>query len=200
MFKIMLRFAAVLLSLLVATSASAGDATELVRSKQGQLFKVVAESQSDAQQAKLNALFDDMIAYDKFAAHSLGDRWSERSEAEKKRFSDLLTELIRANYRKNIKKLIDFDISYVKEGQADGVTTVTTAAKHKTKTSEPEIEVEFRLETVGGKLKVVDIVTEKASMVKTFRSQFLKVLNKDGFDALTAKMQKKLDKLNKKKS
>ncbi len=200
MLKTILRLAAVLLSLCFVGIAQAGPATELVKLKQAQLFKVVAEPKSDAQQTKLNELFDELIAYDQFAAHSLGEQWSERSAAEKKRFSDLLTELVRANYRKNIKKLTDFDVTYVKEGEADGGTTVTTIAKHRTKTAEPELEVEFRLETVAGKLKVVDIVTEKASMVKTFRTQFLKVLNKSGFDALTAKMQKKLDKLNKKKS
>jgi phospholipid transport system substrate-binding protein len=198
MFKTILRLAAVCLSLLVATSASAGQATDIVKSKQEQLFKTVAEPKSDAQQSKLNQLFDEMIAYDQFAARSLGDKWGELRDADKKRFSDLLAELVRANYRKNIKKLADFNVTYVKEGADGAVTTVTTTAKHKTKTGEPEVEVEFRLESAGGKLKVVDIVTEKASMVKTFRSQFLKVMNKDGFDALLAKMQKKLDKLNKK--
>lgn len=190
--------AVALFTLLFTAGASAGPATDLVRTKQGQLFKVIAEPASDAQQSKLNQLFDEMIAYDEFAARSLGDKWQERSDAEKKRFAALLTDLVRANYRKNIKKLLDFDVSYAKEGAADGATTVTTLAKPKAKSNEPEIEVEFRLETVGGKLKVVDIVTEKASMVKTFRSQFVKVLNKDGFEALITKMQKKLDKLNKK--
>ncbi|MBM4374241.1 MAG: ABC transporter substrate-binding protein [Deltaproteobacteria bacterium] len=197
MSKILSTLAAAAFSLFVATSASAGPATDLVRTKQAQLFKVIAEPASDAQQTKLNQLFDEMIAYDEFAARSLGEKWSERSDAEKKRFSTLLTELVRANYRKNIKKLIDFDVSYDKEGASDGATTVTTLAKPKRQSKEPDIEVEFRLQTIGGKLKVVDIVTEKASMVKTFRSQFLKVLNKDGFEALIGKMQKKLDKLNK---
>ena len=194
------RLATILLSLCFVGIAQAGPATELVKLKQAQLFKVATEPKSAAQQTKLNELFDELISYDKFAAYSLGEQWVERSVIEKKRFSDLLTELVRANYCKNIKKLTDFNVAYVKEDELADRTTVTTVAKHRTKTIEPELEIEFRLETVGGKLKVVDIVTEKASMVKTFRSQFLKVLNKDGFEALTAKMQKKLDKLNKKKS
>lgn len=194
------RLVVVLLSLCFVGIVQAGPATELVKLKQTQLFKVMAAPKSNAQQTKLNELFDELISYDKFAAYSLGEQWLERSATEKKHFSNLLTELVRANYRKNIKTLIDFDVTYVKEDEYASGTMVTMIAKHRTKTIEPKLEVEFRLETVAGKLKVVDIITEKASMVKTFRSQFLKVLNKSGFDALTAKMQKKLDKLNKKKS
>jgi phospholipid transport system substrate-binding protein len=198
MLKTILRLAATLLCLFVATSASAGQASDLVKSKQEQLFKVVAEPTSEAQQAKLNKLFDEMIAYEEFAARSLGDRWQQRSDDEKKRFTSLLTDLIRANYRKSIKKLLDFEVRYDKESPSGAGTTVATLAKHKTKAGEPEIEVDFQLEQVGGSLKVVDIATEKVSMVKNFRKSFLKVLDKDGFEALIAKMQKKLDKLNKK--
>ncbi|MBM4357086.1 MAG: ABC transporter substrate-binding protein [Deltaproteobacteria bacterium] len=198
MLKTILRLAATLLCLVLTTNASAGEAMNLVKSKQEQLFKVVAEPKSDEQQTKLNKLFDEMIAYEEFAARSLGDAWQKRTDDEKKRFSSLLTDLIRANYRKSIKKLLDFDIRYDKESTSGPVTAVATLAKHKTKSSEPEIEVDFKLEKVGSSFKVVDIETEKVSMVKNFRKSFLKVLEKDGFEALIAKMQKKLDKLNKK--
>ena len=67
-----------------------------------------------------------------------------------------------------------------------------------TKAREPELEIDFRLAKVDGKLKVVDIYTERASLVKTYRSQFLRILRKDGFDKLLEKMQKRLDKLEQK--
>lgn len=200
MFGIIIRTAATLMFLLVATSASAGEAMDLVKSKQERLFQVVTEPESESRQVKLNKLFDEMIAYDEFAARSLGDRWDKRTDDEKRRFTDLLRELIRANYRRSIQKLLDFDIRYSNEAREGAAAVVSTLAKHKTKPGEPEIEVDFRLESIGGRLKVVDIATEKVSMVKNFRKSFLKVLDKNGFDALLSKMEKKLKKLNKKRS
>ncbi len=198
MYNKFIALAALLLGLFVAGTASAGEATDVVRAKQTELFKVAAEPKSEARDKKLRALFDEMIAYDEFCKASLGAEWDKRSAEEQKQFCNLLTDLVRENYKKNIHKLVNYDVTYNGEDSADGVTTVKTTNKHKTKSDEPELDVDFKLKKVGGKLKVIDIVTERASMVKTFRSQFLKVLKEKDFAALIAKMQKKLDKIRKK--
>jgi phospholipid transport system substrate-binding protein len=198
MYKKILALAAMLLSLLAPLTASAGPATDLVKTKQTKLFELVSKPKTDEQQQQLRALFDEMLAYDAFAKGSLGDKWNELSDAQKKQFSDLLTELVRGNYKKNLKKMLDYAINYNGEETEDGKTVVKTVAKHKSDSREPEIEINFKLDSVNGKLKVLDIVTERASLVKTYRSQFLKILKEKGFDALIAKMQKKLDKQNKK--
>ncbi len=187
---------ALVAGLLVPSLASAAKATEAVKAKQAQLFVLVGQPKTEAQQGKLRALFDEMLAYDKFARGSLGDEWDGRTDDEKKRFSELLTELVRSNYKKNLKKMLAYEILYVGEETDGDATVVKTRAKHKTDAREPEIEIDFRLEVVGGSLKVVDIVTERASLVKTYRTQFLKILRKKGFDKLLAKMQKRLDKVN----
>jgi phospholipid transport system substrate-binding protein len=93
--------------------------------------------------------------------------------------------------------MLDYEIRYVAEQSKDGTTTVKTRAKHKTKEREPELEIDFVIAKVGGGLKVVDILTERASLVKTYRSQFLRILRKDGFDKLIEKMETKLAKIEK---
>ncbi len=201
MYKKIVSLAAVMFALLASTSAFAATATDVVKAKQAELFKVIAQAKSEAQQKQLNELFDKMIAYDVFAQNSLGDKWGERNDDERQKFTTVLTDLVRANYRRNIHKLLDFNVNYATEATDGGDVLVTTTNKHKTDAREPEIEVVFRMRNFGSddkpNWKVVDIVTERSSMVKTFRSQFVKVLKKDGFDALIAKMKKKLDKVNK---
>ncbi|MSP24298.1 MAG: ABC transporter substrate-binding protein [Myxococcales bacterium] len=191
---------ALILGLLVPMTASAGEATDTVKAKQAQLFDLVAQPKSEARQSKLQTLFDSMLAYDRFAKGSLGDEWDARSDAEKKRFTELLTELVRNNYKRNLKKMLDYQIAYSAEETDGEATIVKTLAKHKSDARAPELEIDFRLETIGGTLKVVDIVTEQASLVKTYRVQFLKILRKKGFDKLISKMQKKLDKLKAKET
>jgi phospholipid transport system substrate-binding protein len=189
--NIILALAVALIVVLAPATASAGPATDLVKQKQQQLFKVVAQPKSAAQQAKLRALFDEMLAYDVMSRASLGKKWDERSDAEKKHFSELLTQIIRNNYKRNLKKMLDYDIHYLGEKKKDGGTLVKSVAKHKKDKREPAIEIDFQIDKVKGTLMVVDIVTERASLVKTYKAQFLKILKKDGFDKLIEKMEKK---------
>jgi phospholipid transport system substrate-binding protein len=196
MTKKLLTWLAVMLAAFMSSTAWAGTATDAVKSNQAKLFKVIAEPKSPARQDKLRGLFDEVLAYDRFAVASLGDEWGNLNADEQKRFSDLLTDLIRANYRRNLSKLLDFEIVFEGEEQADGGVMVNTQAKHKTDKREPPFELDFLVTRIDGKLMIIDIVTERASMVKTYRAQFLRILHKDGFEKLIKKMQNKLDKMN----
>jgi phospholipid transport system substrate-binding protein len=181
---------------LLSSTAWAGEATETVKKNQTMLFEVIAQPRSAARQDKLRGLFDEVLAYKRFAVASLGEEWGNRSAEEQERFSGVLTELIRANYRRNLKKLLDFNIVYEGESKDDAGVKVSTEAKHKTDKREPALELDFVVDKVDGKLMIVDIVTERASMVRTYRAQFLRILRKDGFETLIRKMQRKLDKMN----
>jgi len=195
--KILAVAALVCTSLVVSANAWAGPATDMVKAKQTELFTVVAKPKTDARQEKLRALFDEVLAYRVFAVNSLGKKWGDLSFAEQQKFSELLTKLVRNNYRRNLKKMLDYEIQYVGEKAKGDGTLVMTRAKHKTDAREPVIEIDFLLSTVDGKLMIVDIITERASLVKTYKSQFLRILRKKGFDKLIEKMEKKLAKQKK---
>jgi phospholipid transport system substrate-binding protein len=192
--------------LLLSGFASAGEATDFVKTKQAKLFEVIAQPKSAARQEKLRTMFDEILAYEELSKASLGKQWGERSATEQKEFSALLTELVRNNYKRNLLKMLDYNISYTGEkacpsdGGDDcpgGSILVTSRAKHKTDKREPDVEIDFRVQRIGGKLMIIDIVTERASLVKTYRSQFLRILKKDGYAALIQKMKTKLSDLEK---
>ena len=54
-----------------------------------------------------------------------------------------------------------------------------------------QMKVDYVLDNVNGKLKVFDINTDGADLVENYRSQFDKIIDKDGVDGLIAKMKKK---------
>jgi phospholipid transport system substrate-binding protein len=193
--KILTMLLTALAAWLVAPLASAGEATDYVRSHQEKLFEVVAEKKTPARQEKLREMFDKILAYEIFARRSMGKEWKNLSDGEKARFSELLTQLIRNNYRRNLENMLDFDMSYVAEEQKDdNEWLVKTVAKHKTNAREPEIEINFRVgKKKDGTLWLYDIEPEGASMTKTYRTQFLRILKNDGFEKLLETMQKKLD-------
>jgi phospholipid transport system substrate-binding protein len=182
------------LTLGAAGSAFAGPATDVVKGKQTSLFDLLKQSGPDAQK-KIDAIFDDMLDYQALAESSLGSEWAARSDAEKTEFSGLLKQLVRKAYERNLKKIINFDVDYVAE-EADGAAVlVKTKSKGKAADAREEpIEIVFKVVQKDGKWKVNDIITEGVSLVGSYRSQFTKIIKKDGFPALIQKMKDKLAK------
>lgn len=193
--KYLITLAAALAALLMSAQAWAGPATDVVQSKQTELFKIVAQPRSDARQKKLKGLFDEMLDYQYLAHASLGKRWRDLTPAQQKEFSGLLERLVRKNYHRSLKKMLGWTIEYTGEKSAGaGKIRVMTRAVHKTDKRAEPIELNFKLKEVKGRWWVIDIIPEGASLVKTYRSQFTRILKKDGYAVLKKKMEKKLAK------
>jgi len=185
--------AAFALFLSVAGAAHAGPATDVVKSKQTALFDLLKQSTPENEK-KIAAIFDELLDYGALAEASLGSEWAGRTDAEKKEFTDLLKQLVKKGYEKNLKKTLGYNIEYVSEEQKDGAYVVTTKAKSKTDAREEPIEIKYKLAQKDSKWRVQDITTEGVSLVSSYRSQFTKIIKKDGFPALITKMKDKIAK------
>ncbi len=175
--------------------AFAGPPMDVVKAKQTELFKLIEANKDGASTKKIAAIFDEMLDYDSLAKASLGDQWSTLKEAEQKEFSGLLKQLISKAYERNLKKTLGYDISYVSEEKvSDTVFVVKTKAKSKSDAREEPIEINFRMVQRDSKWRIEDIVTEEVSLVSSYRSQFTKILKKDGYAALVQKMKDKIAK------
>ena len=182
------------LTLGAAGSAFAGPATDVVKAKQTSLFDLLKQSSPDAQK-KVSTILDEMLDYGALAESSLGTEWAARSSAEKAQFTDLLKQLVQKAYERNLKKILNFDVDYVGENAAGGVVVVKTKSKAKGGGAREEpIEINFKMVEKGGKWRVHDIETEGVSLVSSYRSQFTKIIKKDGFPTLILKMKDKLAK------
>ena len=174
-------------------AAQASDATSVVKEKQTALFDALKQSGS-SNQKKIDGLFDEMLDYSALAEASLGSEWAARTDAEKAQFSDLLKQLVRKAYERNLKKTLNFTIEYVAEESVGGAALVKTKAVPKGDSREEPIEIAFKLSNKSGSWKVIDIVTEGVSLVSSYRSQFTKIVKKDGFSKLIQKMKDKIAK------
>ncbi|MFO0550259.1 MAG: ABC transporter substrate-binding protein [Polyangiaceae bacterium] len=192
LFVSILTFALMIASPLVAW---AGGATDIVKAKQSELFKLLDSKDADANK-KIAGIFDDMLDYQALAEASLGSEWSSLKDDQKKEFVDLLKQLVKQAYERNLRKTLDYNIEYVGEESAgDKAFIVKTVAKHKTDTREDPISIDYKLvQQSNGKYKMVDIITEEVSLVSSYRSQFVKILKKDGYAGLSAKMKEKIAK------
>jgi phospholipid transport system substrate-binding protein len=175
----------------IAGVANAGPATDVVKAKQTALFDLLRQPKSEK---KISATFDEMLDYQTLAEASLGSEWAARSDAEKAEFSELLKQLVRKAYERNLKKTLDFNIEYLSETPKGSAVVVKTKAVSKKDAREEPIEIAYVLAEKNGAWKVQDIITEGVSLVSSYRSQFTKIVKKDGFPALIKKMKDKLAK------
>ena len=177
-------------ALAVAPVAFAGGSPEeFVKTKTTELMSLVKQGKADRD---VDKVFDQVLDYRVLAEAALGEHWADRTAAERDEFTSLLSQLVRASYRKNLKKTLGYDISYQgTEKGKDGDVVRTVAKSTKDAREEPmSIDYVVRNETAGQ--RIVDVVTEGSSMVANYRSSFNRIMKKGGFPEVLKRMRKKV--------
>ncbi len=181
--------------MLCASPAHANPAVAVVKEKQTQLFRLIEQPKSPSRDAQIKSIFDTYLNYPRLARDSLGDHWGKLDESQQAEFSSLLEQLITNAYRRNLQNIVDHEMRYTGAEDKGGVQLVKTEAVSKTDQRAEPVELDFLLEKQpNGSWLVVDIRPEGASLVKTYRSQFTRIIDKKGYDELVRLMKKKIAK------
>ncbi len=175
----------------VAAAEESPDA--FVKGQQAKLSSLLKKGK--AANDKVDEAFDEMLDYETLAKESLGKHWDDIDEDQRKEFRGVLKRLVRNAYRKNLKKTLDYDVSY--KGATDAKNKsklVRTVAKSRNDKREEPVSIDYVVHKVNGKWRVYDIVTEGSSLVRNYKSQFNRVIKKKSFKVLLDRMKKKLEK------
>lgn len=179
------------LVLLPSAAFAKGKAESFVQERQAELVKLMKAGDN---KTKIHAVFDEILDYDTLAKKSLGSStWKKRSDAERAEFKGLLKDLVRQAYEKNLRKTLNYQVSFEGEDKSGSKYLVKTVAKSRTNKREEPLSIDYVVETAEGDLKIVDIVTEGSSLTRGYRSQFKRILKKKGWDELIRLMKKKRD-------
>jgi phospholipid transport system substrate-binding protein len=193
--RLLVSLSAVVLATSLASPARAAEsAQDFIQSRQTQVSQLVRQSAGAQRDKQVAAVLDGMIDYETLAKHSLSAHWADLSEAQHKEFTDILRNLVRRNYERNIKNILDYRVEYLGEepGSGEGVV-VHSRASSANKREEP-ISIDYRVLQENGGWRVVDVVTEGSSLVNNYRNQFHRIIQKDGYEALVRRMKDKLAK------
>lgn len=132
----------------------------------------------------LTACFD----FEEMAKRSLGPHWRHYPDRQKE-FVRIFTDFLERSYIGHIESFNDEVITYVKENvdgkYAEVYSTVTLPESNTT------ITLDYKLHDQNGDWKVYDVIVMNVSMVNNYRSQFNRVISKDGFDVLVTKLKEK---------
>jgi phospholipid transport system substrate-binding protein len=142
--------------------------------------------------AKVTTSVRGFLDIDQLGKRAMVDNWQKLSKPQQEQFLHLLRELIEDNYVRGLRANLEYQIDYTGEStDKDGNVIVTTKINTKRKGRPYSIEVDYVLVKEGDKLRAWDVKTDGVGLVENYRLQFNKIIEKDGFDGLIAKMKKK---------
>jgi len=186
-------FLAVVATVPALAQAKLGPGSQVVKQANDKINVLLTQK---APVDKVTASVRDIIDIDELGKHAMVDQWSKLSPAQQKEFLDTLRALIEENYVKGLKQNLTYKVNYTGEStEANGDLVVTTEVVTPKKNRTLTIKVDYVLRKIDGKLKAWDVKTDGVGLVENYRTQFNKIIEKDGFNGLIGKMKKKQEEL-----
>lgn len=155
--------------------------------------KVTPGSKEEKDLAKqVTASVRSFLDIDELGKRAMIDQWPKLTKAQQDQFLGLLRELIEDNYVRGLRANLAYTVAYTGEStDKDGNVHVATKINTQRKGRSYTISVDYVLVKEGDKLRAFDIKTDGVGLVENYRSTFNRIMDKDGFDGLMAKMKKK---------
>ncbi|TNF32856.1 MAG: ABC transporter substrate-binding protein [Deltaproteobacteria bacterium] len=146
----------------------------------------------------LTSTLDDLMDYEAFAKRTLKTSWPNLTKAQRDTFMDRFKKLVVVVYAKRFKPRTAFEVGWREDGvkyrseekkQAKVLSVITG--------SSVSADVDYYMNLGGTAAKdrwfVYDFEIDKVSMALNWRRRFESIIKKDGFDALIAKIQSRID-------
>ncbi len=176
--------------------AVASQATNTIKATIDQVIEVLKNERfkdnPEAKKEELRKVINPRFSYQQMSMRSLAKHWNGKSDAEKKEFVDLFSKLLENSYASKLESYSNEKINYGEEIIKGNYAMVKTEIVR----SDGVINVDYKLIQEKGDWKVYDFVIEGVSMIKNYRSQFNRIINKDSYDELKKKLQNKIKGLN----
>jgi ABC-type transporter MlaC component len=142
--------------------------------------------------AKVTTSVRGFLDIDQLGKRAMVDNWPKLSKPQQDQFLALLRALIEDNYVRGLRANLEYQIDYTGEStDKAGNVVVTTKINTRRKGRPYTIEVDYVLVKDGDKLRAWDVKTDGVGLVENYRTMFDKIIDKDGFEGLMAKMKKK---------
>ena len=183
--------------LAVRPAAAEGAATASVRKANQTLRELLRKKaapgsvEEKALTKEVTAKLSTFLDVDELGRRALKDHWSKLSDPQKKEFSELLRELVEANYVKALRSQLEYEVAYVGESPKDSGVSVATEVRSTKSGRKQTMSIDYVLHENASAWRVFDLVTDGVGLVENYRSQFNKVIGKEGVAGLLERMRKK---------
>ena len=181
-------------ALAAAPLASAqGGARAYLERRHEEVNRILRTPANAQRSQRLTRLLNELIDYEALSRQALGEHWEAQTPEERERFVSLLRQLVERNYETNLERILDYEVSYEGEQARGDRTVVTTSARSRAQRRQPPVEIAYAMVQSGGDWRVVDVTTDGVSMVQNYRSQFNRIIDREGWAELISRMERRLE-------
>lgn len=178
------------LALALLLAAAGQSATDVLKARDAQIRKTLpAHGELTAEaRARLQDAVMKIVDTEAMAKASLGKTWEAQPKAEQRRFLKVFDSRLRQAVTQEVDFFNASQIDYQSEQQkADGtlVQTQMTAKGDAT-----EVDYLLQQAPAGRGWRIVDIVVDGVSTTQNYRTSFGKVIAKEGWNGLIARLAK----------
>jgi phospholipid transport system substrate-binding protein len=182
-----------LLALVSAHGAWAGQPTEQLREGVDRVFKILrdpelkGDTQTNQRRIAISKVAVQIFDFGDMAKRALGQHWAERSPAERGEFVRLFTDLIQRAYVAKVDQhaavtTMIFRGETVDDDYAVVQTTIPLSNGGK-------MPLDYRMHNTRDRWQVYDISIDGISLVANYRAQFNKVIRTSSYTGLVAKLK-----------
>ena len=160
------------------------------------------ENQGEAQRqkrlAEVGTIIRPLFDRQEVAKRTLGFHWKDRTEQQREEFINIFTQLVEISYGETFDKQaqryldqakFEFDKETI-DGRFAVVETsiVLTSAKQ-------SFSIDYRFHQVENQWLIYDVVVERVSMIRNFRTQFYRIIAKHSYEELVTRLRQKVAQL-----
>jgi phospholipid transport system substrate-binding protein len=143
-------------------------------------------------QERIMTLVRNRFDFREMSKLALARHWRDLSEPERKRFTDLFAELLKNTYIGRVtnysqkKVQVDFKSEEIHGDRAvvDTVIIVNNTVG---------TPINYRMKRNGEKWEVYDVVIEGVSLIRNYRTQFTRIIEREKFAGLMKRIQNKVN-------
>jgi len=147
--------------------------------------------QTQERRRLLEAAVERRLDYEEMAKRTLALHWRKRTPSEQKEFVPIFHAFLSKTYAKRLETYTNEAVQYgdvrMKDSFAEVQTTVTS--------SKTELQLDYRLKRQDSRWRIYDIVINGVSLVKNYRDQFNRVINKSSYAELVSKLQDRTEEI-----
>jgi phospholipid transport system substrate-binding protein len=127
----------------------------------------------------------------KIARIVVGKEWEKLSEAQQQQLVDIFVRLSIASYAHNFK---DFSgESFVFDSEEETTRGGVVVHSHLIIPDDKPVKFDYMLKEKGNSWRIINIIANGVSDLALKRSEYTSILQREGFDALMAKINEKID-------
>jgi phospholipid transport system substrate-binding protein len=176
--------------ILLAALGAADGATQAIRARDAEIRAALpppGTAVTPAIRKRIEAIVTRAIDVHAMVQASLGERWRQMSESQRRRIVNAFQERFRRTSSSELDTYRSTRIDYRPEVELDdGTVQVPTRLVVK---GEPT-DITYTLRRERGSWHIIDIVVDGVSTVANYRSSFARIIRKEGVEGLIRRLER----------